>query len=392
MKKKITIIFCIIILMFNFILTTSYAETSEEVSLDDFQLEGVDATNVFKYLQEGGASIISDGEERDVTITEHTETTKSASAIITSVLTFGVEWINNIPQILVESTQEDEIESGYFTIYSLVMGEYEIFNIDFSDIDSSIDHEDDDLSLAQKIKYKILFYFNIFRNLSIALSLLILIYIGIRMTISTLSKDIAKYKKMLIGWLASLMLLLFMHFIIVIMSYTSNIALNFVKNLAENFGITNVEEGILSGVLTQMGTSTGFHLVTSFITVAIFVYYQIKFCIAYLHRFCEIALLTVVSPLVTVTYSIDKVADNKAQAFQTWFKELSVKYYIQVLHAITYCIFIASAGVIATQVPLVGAFFLLALDKVETVFRKVLDVKDDNFQKAKVPFIGGKNK
>ena len=71
-----------------------------------------------------------------------------------------------------------------------------------------------------------------------------------------------------------------------------------------------------------------------------------------------------------------------------WFKELTIKYSIQIVHALTYVIFIASAGVIAQEVPLFAAFFLLALDKAEKIFRNVLNVNDNSFEKIKVPIIG----
>lgn len=401
MKKKITIIFCIIILIFNFILETSYATTgsgttqdqSAEEQIDDLveEIQGSDGgntENIFKDLQSGVTTIVSNGNAKPANPKQYDETAKTITVVTTNALTFIVEWINNIPEIVVEATQEG-LDIEYFTIYSLVMGEYEIFNIDFTGIDSNVNFKTDDLSIAETLKYGVLYFYYILRNLSIGLSLVILIYIGIRMAISTLATDKAKYKNMFISWLASIFLVFFMHIIIIVFSVLLNKALEIIKELATQFGISNIEEGILSGTISNMGTSVGFHPLTSLITVAIFVYYEVKFFIAYTRRTFEVILLTVISPLVTITYSIDKVSDNKAQAFENWFKELSVKYSIQVVHALTYCVLIASAGVIAEQVPIFAAFFLLALDKAESIFRKIFNVKEEGFKNAKVPFIDG---
>ena len=59
-------------------------------------------------------------------------------------------------------------------------------------------------------------YYLIIRNLSIAILLVILLYVGIRMAISTVASEEAKYKKMLKDWAISLVLVFVLHFIIII--------------------------------------------------------------------------------------------------------------------------------------------------------------------------------
>ena len=440
MKKKITIILCIIFIIFNFIFSSigvvlaedSVPTTYTMPTLDDMQVDanGSDSNSLMKNLREGTSSITSNDNEVPMSITKDDETAAAGTMIFTRFATFIVEWINNIPQLAVEAT-DDNIDIDYFTIYSLVIGEYDFFNMNFfsesgetenaniidvltgnttegeTNLAQKINQADDlvtpgssgdvkRLSLGGQIKQRIRSFYVVMRNLSIAASLFILIYVGIRMAISTVASEKSKYKKMLIDWVASLMLVLIMHFIIIIFSFASQKGLELIRNLANVLGVTNIEEGILSGNLYRMGTSTsrgesilaiGFNAITSFITIAIFVYYELKFFIAYVIRFCEISVLVVIAPLVTITYSIDKIGDNKAQAFSAWFKELSVKYAIQVVHALTYVLFIATAGVIASEVPLFAAFFLLALDKAEKIFRNMFNIKSSNFEKVKVPIL-----
>lgn len=412
MKKKITVIFCVIFIIFNFIYSSiriTRAENLEDIQNSlKFETNG-DSSDFLEKMKKRKITVKSNGEEHEAPTIVNNDSAQSVSAIFTRFLTFIVEWANNIPELAVEATDAN-IDIKYFTIYSLVMGEYDFFNMNFFDtsgetekanvIDVIKDNTVEDsnisdaiignakrVSLGGKIKQQIRTFYYIFRALGIGISLFVLIYIGIRIAISSVASDKSKYKKMLIDWIASIFLLMFMHIIIVIFSYLSGEALNLVKRLADLMGVTNIEEGILSGNLSQMGNSTGFHLISSFITIAIFVYYELKFFIAYVIRFCEISILVVVAPLVTITYSIDKVADSKAQAFTAWFKELSIKYSIQVVHALTYCVFIASAGVIATEAPIFAAVFLLALDKAEKIFRNLLNVKDNGFEKAKVPIL-----
>ena len=93
--------------------------------------------------------------------------------------------------------------------------------------------------------------------------------------------------------------------------------------------------------------------------------------------------------MVTVTYSIDKLGDGKAQAFNTWFKELVMKATIQIVHAVLYLIFIGSAGYIATQHPLLAAIFFAFLSRSEKIIKNTLNVKNNEFEHVKVPFTNG---
>lgn len=439
MKKKITIICCIMIIIFNFIFSSvnvvkaddeksQTTQGTEQLTLDlgeDVNKGAKDFISNMKngvgYMAIGGAT----GNTKSINLKDrlNVETEGTIMSMLVRVLTFAVAWANNIPQLAVEAT-DGNLDLEYFTVYSLVMGEYDFFNLNFfvkeeetqnaslvdaisgavagdgnvfEDIADVLSGKAKTPTLSAQIKSNIRTFYYLLRNLSIGISLFVLIYIAIRMAISTVQSDKARYKKMFVDWLASFVLLMFMHFIIIGISFLSTEALGLIRKLAQALGVTNIEYEIFDGkgelVSYLVNPFTiSYHLINSLITIAIFVYYQLKFFITYVRRFCEIAFLIVVSPLVTITYSIDKVADNKAQAFNSWFQEISVKYAIQIVHALTYCIFIASAGAIAKEVPLLGALFLLCLDKAEKIFRNVLRVNYDGFQRAKVPFFGRKGK
>ena len=51
------------------------------------------------------------------------------------------------------------------------------------------------------------------RNIALVMMMIILIYIGIRMLLSTIASDKAKYKQMLQDWIMALLLLFLMHYI-----------------------------------------------------------------------------------------------------------------------------------------------------------------------------------
>ena len=86
-------------------------------------------------------------------------------------------------------------------------------------------------------------------------------------------------------------------------------------------------------------------------------------------------LLIAVSPLIIITYSIDKAGDGKAQVFSSWLKEFIVNALIQPLHALIYLIFVLSANTIAIQAPLVALALLMAMGTVERMVKVVFDLK-----------------
>lgn len=83
-----------------------------------------------------------------------------------------------------------------------------------------------------------------------------------------------------------------------------------------------------------------------------------------------------ISPLVTITYSIDKAGDGKAQAFSTWMKEFMLNVLIQPLHAIIYLVFLLTANEIAERAPLVAIALLMAMGQAERMVKTIFDVKD----------------
>ena len=71
--------------------------------------------------------------------------------------------------------------------------------------------------------------------------------------------------------------------------------------------------------------------------------YTVKYTWIYMKRTITMMFLTLVAPLVALTYPIDKLNDGKAQAFNTWIKEYIFNLLIQPLHLILYTMLIGSA-------------------------------------------------
>ncbi len=129
-------------------------------------------------------------------------------------------------------------------------------------------------------------------------------------------KKKAVYKNWLMNWFASFILLFMLHFII-----RGTIYLNgqLVK-IFEKAEVSEMSDSILgfvtvTGTLaekTMLGVATvGFAALGVYICLVIL---TIIFLIMYIKRMLTISFLIIIAPLITITYSIDKLGDNKSQA------------------------------------------------------------------------------
>lgn len=78
------------------------------------------------------------------------------------------------------------------------------------------------------------------------------------------------------------------------------------------------------------------------------------------------AFLTLIAPVVALTYPIDRAGDGKAQAFDLWIKEFSFNALLQPLHLLIYIVLVGSAVDLATNNPLYAIVclgFIIAAEK-----------------------------
>ena len=188
------------------------------------------------------------------------------------------------------------------------------------------------------------------RNLAIVGLLCVLVYVGIRMVLSSTGKDKAKYKQMFMDWLIALCLLFFLHYI---MSFT----LTLVDAIVEAIGgdgtytvsVTDETAGktFSTNLLGLVRFKTQYadfgQKFTYFLFYMALVAYTVVFTWHYLKRLLMMAFLTIIAPMVALTYPIDKIGDGKAQAFNMWLKEYIYNALVQPFHLIIYTVFVGSS-------------------------------------------------
>lgn len=398
MKKKLVYMLIIIEIIIILIDTTFprfiYADTMSDIAgntkYEDVQKkmeEEKGAESTYKIFDEGKAKVESAGGTRDEELREVDSASDTIAGTLCSLFVVVPSVINAFMTILTSSFQKPktvvmsttgtkivddssgEIEGAtktrkvgeYFLIEDLVMNRYTLFDINYLDLSLA-----NNSTIGELRKNVASWYYSI-RNIAIVANCLILVYIGIRMAMSTVAADTAKYKKMFVSWITSFVFIFIMHYIIAILFEIQGFFTEFIGTLVADEGF---EETIIKDTFEAVKTARGWDAVGYTITVYVLVYYQLKFFLMYFKRTLAVGFLFEVSPLITITYSIDAVKDGKSQIFNKWFREISFNIFIQLVHALVYAVFIISAGEIAKQAPIMGAILLMALSRAEKIIEK----------------------
>lgn len=228
------------------------------------------------------------------------------------------------------------------------------------------------------------------RNLSLVGLLCILVYVGIRMMISSTASDKAKYKQMFTDWLVAICILFFLHYIMsFVLTMTDAICATLGGDGTYTVVINDKTEDAyfptnLLGVARLKTQSADFFTkFTYFIFYIALVTYTAIFTIHYLKRLIMMAFLTIIAPLVAFTYPIDKMGDSKAQAFQTWFREYMFNALIQPFHLIIYTVFVGTAMDLVQQNMLYALVVMAFILPAEKLLKKLF-----GFDKAPLGTMG----
>ena len=307
--------------------------------------------------------------------------------------------------------------------YEIFSNKGDIFSVNIFKKES--EQEASEKTIISKLKNIIRDWYITLRLIAIVGMMSVLVYIGIRILISSTADSKAKYKQMLWDWLMATCLIFVMHYIMVFSNMVVDSITEMIDSISVETKVGNNElvrneqgvEGFLIGVSgegkdTKLDTKSeklvkkayelmiekgndatknyeayfwsdtkgtkakdknsakvlfwptdnfisqariyaqkvnvddgtenyqyiGFGLVYVVLTV-----YTVMFIWVYLRRLIYMVFLTLIAPLVALTYPIDKVKDGQAQAFNFWFKEYAYNLLLQPLHLLLYIILIGSA-------------------------------------------------
>lgn len=327
---------------------------------------------------------------------------------------------SNLPT---EKIVKDYIDGplGGYTIADIKLTPAEIFAGNVSALDANFfktenDHKQElggsSKSIVEKLRGTVSTWYVALRNIAIVGLLSALLYIGIRIVISSSAGDKAKYKQFFVDWVVALCLIFFMHYI---MAFTMTMSETVTDVLAGN----TTSQGRIQQVIVELTDKTGNNTFTETNGVAIkfksnftglarikadydsislkigytilyiaLTVYTVYFAFVYLKRLLMLAFFTMIAPLVALTYPLDKIRDGKAQAFNYWFKEYMFYALLQPMHMLLYTVFVSSALSVAANNLLYAIVALAFIVPAEKIVKQMFGIKG-NTESTLGGFAGG---
>jgi hypothetical protein len=101
------------------------------------------------------------------------------------------------------------------------------------------------------------------------------------------------------------------------------------------------------------------------------VFHTIGFTWQYLKRVLYMAFYTLIAPLITLTYPLDKIKDGHAQAFSMWIREYIFTALVQVIHLVIYFVLVGSAVALVEHYEIFAVLVISFIKKAEDLVKKM---------------------
>lgn len=327
--------------------------------------------------------------------------------------------VSGVPQVDI-AEEYIETATGKYGIPNIKLTPAEIFAGNVSALDANFfktegDHNQElggsEKSIVEQLRDAVATWYVALRNIAIVGLLSALLYIGIRIVISSSAGDKAKYKQFFVDWVVALCLIFFLHYIMAFTMTMSETVTDVLSGDRTNQGRikeVNIRLTETDGTTTFKDSGTDVCFSSNFTSVArmkadyqggtlkigysilyiALTVYTVYFAFVYLKRLLMLAFFTMIAPLVALTYPLDKIRDGKAQAFNYWFKEYMFYALLQPMHMLLYTVFVSSALSVAANNLLYAIVALAFIVPAEKIVKQMFGIKG-NTESTLGGFAGG---
>ena len=316
-------------------------------------------------------------------------------------LFFGIEdgLMQVLNQIFVDKDYLSVSPGLYLSPETIIKGKFALMNANiFEEVKADGSYYDiyksDNNSIVtgkNSLRETVAGWYYALRNLAIVALLSVLVYIGIRMTISTVSQDKAKYKTMLKDWFVALCLVFVMHYLMVGILNISSIITEAIGTTGQSVTMTDdirtkIEEDInnswekVDGATSELDKQevhkNMMDAYGNLLIYAAVIVFTVVFTVKYIMRAITIVFLILIAPITAVTYPIDKIKDGKAQAFDFWFREFFFQVIIQPFHLLIYVVLIGSATDLASSNIIYSILCYAMMIPAEKIIKQMFGIND----------------
>lgn len=249
----------------------------------------------------------------------------------------------------------------------------------------SIEKQGTITSTALELQGNIATWYLALRTIALVGLMSVLVYIGIRIILSsTSSQDKAKYKNMLKDWFVAICILFLLHYAMAFMLEFIGSLNNIIKSNVISEGLDGTtSDKLISTIRNQIGSDLNEAVQSDNVAGKIVMYLALViltgvFTVQYLKRVIYMAFLTMIAPMIALTYPLDKIKDGKAQAFSYWVREYIFNCLIQPVHLLIYTIFINNAIDFAKENILYAIVALAFMVPAEKFIKEMFGMKSNS--------------
>lgn len=272
------------------------------------------------------------------------------------------------------------------TVESLFYNQVPITDANFFNFETaggySLIDEDGNPTVLYNLRRAVAQGYVICRNISIAVILFVLIYMGIRMALSSISERKAQYKKQLIGWVTALAIVIFIHFFMYTVLFINDALLGLIQDVSvesaqEVVGVSTSELSLYDAIRTKAYSFNFMDGTVGLIFYIILVYFLIRFFLIYMKRMFATYLLAMTGTFVGAKYAFDKASGKRSSSLSKWIRDYSFNVLLQSIHALIYTLLmtialkVALTSFVGIIIAIVVLQFLLEADK---IFIKIFGV------------------
>ena len=227
------------------------------------------------------------------------------------------------------------------TVENIVYNKIPVLDANFFNFESAGGAVVDENGIIYIIKENVAIWYYVFRTMAILIMLIILLYLGIRMAITTVAEKKAVYKQMLVSWVAGFILVFTIHYI---MYFIINVNETFISWIVPKYE-DGTEISLYESVRTKAYSLKATTGTAGLVMYMVLVYYSIRFLILYFKRYLTIMILALISPFVAVSYAVQKINKNGkgGEMYGNWMRDFMYSVILQSMHALIYTIFVQTA-------------------------------------------------
>ena len=228
-----------------------------------------------------------------------------------------------------------------YTPEEIFKGEIDVFGIDFIGGNTVKNGEvkQNESTGWNSLRKMVSIWYQVLRYIAVIGLLSILIYLGIKIILSSSAGKKAEYKSALINWIIAMFLIFIMHyimaFIIVLIQKFTTLLGKSIGNIKVTFGDKTFITNFMGLARFQAQENSLTNQLGYVIIYIAFITLTFKFTFIYFKRMLKMAILTLVAPLVAMMYPLDKKGGGKARGFDFWLKEYIYTALLQPVHTIS---------------------------------------------------------